>query len=327
MTTDGAIVPQEPRQGGIIGGSMSVGEVRAQVLVVQQLMKEVMKDGEHYGTIPGCGPKKTLLKPGAEKLCLLFRMDPQYDHQDAYDGQHLTINSKCTLYHIPTGQRLASGEGSCSTKEGKYAFREQSRVCPACGQPTIIKGKEEYGGGWLCFKKKGGCGQKWQDGAPEIEGQAVGKVPNENVADQYNTVLKMANKRSLVAAVLNATATSDIFTQDIEDFTDSAPAGAPSVSPPQEEPETRPDGRPEGTSKVVILALAAKPIEGGGTRYGIKMKGESGVERWANTINQKHYALAEMCKKERAYAYVLVEHNDPAKSWDLKSIEAGEAIK
>ena len=32
------------------------------------------------------------------------------------------------------------------------------------------------------------------------------------------TVLKMANKRSLVAAVLNATAASDIFTQDIEDM-------------------------------------------------------------------------------------------------------------
>ena len=43
-------------------------------------------------------------------------------------------------------------------------------------------------------------------------------MPNEDLADQYNTVLKMANKRSLVAAVLNSTAASDIFTQDIEDM-------------------------------------------------------------------------------------------------------------
>ena len=43
-------------------------------------------------------------------------------------------------------------------------------------------------------------------------------MPNDDLADQYNTVLKMSNKRSLVAAVLNVTAASDIFTQDIEDM-------------------------------------------------------------------------------------------------------------
>lgn len=35
--------------------------------------------------------------------------------------------------------------------------------CPTCGANAIIKGKEEYGGGWLCFKKKGGCGDKFTD--------------------------------------------------------------------------------------------------------------------------------------------------------------------
>ena len=37
-------------------------------------------------------------------------------------------------------------------------------LCPECGQPTIIKGKEEFGGGWLCWKKEGisgGCGAKF----------------------------------------------------------------------------------------------------------------------------------------------------------------------
>lgn len=35
-------------------------------------------------------------------------------------------------------------------------------VCPECGQfSSVIKGKAEYGGGYLCFKKKGGCGAKW----------------------------------------------------------------------------------------------------------------------------------------------------------------------
>ena len=37
-------------------------------------------------------------------------------------------------------------------------------ACPKCGKvKPVIKGKEEYGGGWVCFKKKGGCGATWQD--------------------------------------------------------------------------------------------------------------------------------------------------------------------
>lgn len=39
-----------------------------------------------------------------------------------------------------------------------------TRSCPQCGKSkAVIKGKAEYGGGWLCFKKKGGCGATWQD--------------------------------------------------------------------------------------------------------------------------------------------------------------------
>lgn len=199
-------------------GALSVVDVRGQVNLIQHIMKEVMKENEHYGVIPGTGTKPSLLKAGAEKLCLTFRLDPQYEIERQQEGVHLTITSKCTLFHIPSGQRYGSGMGSCSTRESKYAYRKASRKCPDCTKETIIKGKEEYGGGWVCFKRKGGCGAKFNDGDKSIEGQAEGRVPNEDIADQYNTVLKMANKRSLVAAVLNATAASDIFTQDIEDM-------------------------------------------------------------------------------------------------------------
>ena len=34
--------------------------------------------------------------------------------------------------------------------------------CPSCGtSDAVIKGREDWGGGWLCFEKKGGCGAKW----------------------------------------------------------------------------------------------------------------------------------------------------------------------
>ena len=199
-------------------GAMSIVDIKAQVNLIQHVMREVMKENQHYGVIPGTGTKPTLLKAGAEKLCLTFRLDPQYEIEQTFDGVHLSIVSKCILTHINSGQRFGSGMGSCSTKESKYAYRTQARKCPHCGKEAIIKGKEEYGGGWLCFKKKDGCGAKFSDGDVGIEGQSSGRVPNEDIPDQYNTVLKMANKRSLVAAVLNATAASDIFTQDIEDM-------------------------------------------------------------------------------------------------------------
>src|SRR3990167_2020016 len=203
-------------------GAMSIVDIKAQVNLIQHVMREVMQKDQHYGVIPGTGTKPTLLKAGAEKLCLTFRLDPQYESTERYDGAHLTVKSKCTLFHIPSSQRFGSGEGSCSTRESKYAYRTGSRKCPNCGAEAIIKGKDFKGDGlptgWICFGKKGGCGVKFLDGDKAIEGQTIGRIPNEDVADQYNTVLKMANKRSLVAAVLNATAASDIFTQDIEDM-------------------------------------------------------------------------------------------------------------
>ena len=208
---------------------LTAGQVKAQVQLIQSVMKEVMQKDEHYGVIPGTN-KPTLLKAGAEKLCLTFRLDPQYEIVERYDGDHLTITSRCLLYHIPTGRRYGSGMGSCSTRESKYAYRIAARTCPACGQAAIIKGKQEYGGGWVCFKKKDGCGAKFADGDAVIESQVHGRTANEDLPDQYNTVLKMANKRSLVAAALNATAASDIFTQDMEDAPE--PEAAPVVETP-----------------------------------------------------------------------------------------------
>jgi hypothetical protein len=224
-------------------GALSLVDIKAQVNLIQHVMKEVMQENQHYGIIPGTGTKPTLLKAGAEKLCLTFRLDPQYEIEQKQDGKHLTIMSKCTLWHIPSGQRYGSGMGSCSTLESKYAYRTSARKCPNCGSEAIIKGKEEYGGGWICFVKKGGCGAKFLERDEAITAQTVGRAPNEDVADQYNTVLKMANKRSLVAAVLNATAASDIFTQDIEDMPEFKPADerpAGGAQPSQEQPDSPP---------------------------------------------------------------------------------------
>jgi len=187
-------------------------------------MKHVMIKDIHYGVVPGCGDKPSLLKPGAEKLELMFRLAPHCDDMggkvlttDLPNG-HKTFEVHTALVHIPTGQVWAVGVGMCSTMETKYRYRNTARKCPYCGKEAIIKGKKEYGGGWLCWDKKGGCKATFTDDDPQITSQQSGRTEHDNPADYYNTCLKIAKKRSQVDGILSATAASDIFTQDLEDL-------------------------------------------------------------------------------------------------------------
>ena len=98
--------------------AMSVQQVLGQIALMQQIMATAMKDGEHYGRIPGCGDKPTLLKPGAEKLCLTFRLAPTYDVDERnLDREHREYRVQCTLSSILTGAFLGQGVGTCSTME------------------------------------------------------------------------------------------------------------------------------------------------------------------------------------------------------------------
>lgn len=194
-------------------------------------MRRVLKEGVHYGKIPGTGDKAALFKPGAESLCadMGLRPDPindgapilDFDGRDHNGEPFIYYQRKVNLYrlHPVTGDRVwvGAGSGSCTSWEDKYRWRTSVRTCPECGKAAIIKGKAEYGGGWICFRKKDGCGAKFPDGAVSITSQQAGRVANDRIADLANTILKMADKRALVAAVLNTTGVSDLFTQDLED--------------------------------------------------------------------------------------------------------------
>ena len=196
----------------------TTNEILHRVAIIQDVMKKVMQEGEHFGVIPGTGSKKTLFKAGAEKLSQVFKLLPRFEVKEStYLNDHKDFEVTCILHHLD-GSFQGEGVGSCSTKESKYRWRKGERTCPECSAPAIIKGKKEYGGGWLCFGKKGGCGSKWPDGASEIESQNVDRVENEDIADTYNTVLKMAKKRAHIDAIITATAASDIFTQDVGDI-------------------------------------------------------------------------------------------------------------
>ncbi len=202
----------------ILSTALTPQSVVAQVALIQQVMHAVMKDKEHYGTIPGCGDKKVLLKSGAEKLCFTFQLVPTFDIAErSLDGGHreyLVVTKLATRSGTPVGE----GVGTCSTMESKYRYRNGGVKCPQCGKEAVIKGKVEYGGGFLCFAKKGGCGAKFGDDDKAITSQATGKAENPDPADQFNTCLKMAKKRSIVDATITACAASDIFTQDLEEL-------------------------------------------------------------------------------------------------------------
>lgn len=179
---------------------LTVEEVVAQVQKVQELMRLVMHENEHYGVIPGTD-KPTLLKPGAEKLCLTFRLAPDYEIETVEQSDLVSVTAKCILTKISTGEVWGAGVGSCNSREKKYRY-----MWVPADPPT----QEEQD----ALKEKGTAG--WR----KVKGKWVWHVreENDNAYEYSNTITKMACKRALVAAVLNATAASDIFTQDMEDM-------------------------------------------------------------------------------------------------------------
>ena len=205
---------------------------------ITEFVSRVLRRDVDYGMIPGTD-KLTLLKPGAEKLTTFFGLSTRFqllERIEDWTGEdHGGEPFFYYLYrcHLYRGDLLvAEADGSCNSREQKYRYREAQRICPECGQAAIIKGKEEYGGGYVCFRKKGGCGAKFAVGDPVIESQQIGRVPNAEIADQVNTIQKMGQKRSLIAATLLAVNASEFFTQDVEDFinTTATTTQAPSIS-------------------------------------------------------------------------------------------------
>jgi hypothetical protein len=95
----------------------------------------------------------------------------------------------------------------------------------------------------------------------------TGKVENPDIADQYNTVLKMAKKRSVVDATLTVTAASDVFEQDLDEFSEAeleairagnnAERGKPRTEPPKKKEAPKPKPKPKPVSK---KAQEPKPV-------------------------------------------------------------------
>ena len=266
-------------------------------------------------SIPGVtdrpGAKKALGKPGAEALLAAFGLKSACSDEDppdldftgeAHGGEpFFRYRRVCRIFwggDERTGVCVAQMSGSCNSWESKYRYRNADRVCASCGKPTIRASKPPRTG-FYCWSKIGGCGLQFAADNPAITGQETGKVPNPDVADSENTILKMADKRALVAATIVATGFSDLVTQDIEDGApapDDAPArpSEASSAPPPASPAPRaPQPSPSGPQTVVGEALQlferllSGEIEGGAniaweaiSKEGWRRGQDGGPTRW-----------------------------------------------
>jgi len=222
------VEPMEPGEPGVpavresqqamvpvpIGGKDPVDQVKARVAMIDRLYKEVLKEGLHYGKIPGTD-KPTLLKPGAEKIVTMFQLAPKTTTEKEWlTNGHLNVDATVSLY-TPDGVFVASGQGSCSTLESKYRYRyADGEILGPVPREYWQSGKDR--GTWDNSLLHGGYPKKTEDKGWVIMKRGK-KVENEDIADQYNTVKKMAIKRALVGATLMLGA-SDRFTHDMEDF-------------------------------------------------------------------------------------------------------------
>jgi hypothetical protein len=170
-----------------------------------------------YGVIPGT-KKKSLLKPGAEKLLRLFGLGARNrlaDKEIDRAANFAMYTYRCEVYHLRSNVVIAECEGSVNSQEVKYRER------------TVWR------------KKKLANGKEVSESIKE-------ETP---VCDILNTIMKMAQKRALIGATILATSASDFFTQDMEADEDPEMTKAQDTPPPTSEPKSAASGTPATTAQ------------------------------------------------------------------------------
>lgn len=254
------------------------------------------------------------------------------------------------------GRFMGEAIGSCNSWESKYRYRwvaeenlpgsigaDGLHLLPKRGgrktmfEPMFAIEKAETTGKygkpaeyWKRFEDAMDAGTsrrgKKKMGTREFDGifldmdETQYRIPNPDVADVINTLQKMAQKRSLVAAVLVVTNCSDAFTQDIEDFAEQQNHEAhhepqePARNVPPEIEALFKDSIPTGATTAAFNLVRAALIEAlpqnGEDEYR-RILEHNGIKQKGNTIAQSRAAvmqcwtLAQSANKTRAKATPL----------------------
>lgn len=266
-----------------ISQGASVTELVQRARLIDECYKRIMKRDIHFGVIPGTYGKPSLLKAGAEKLLSLFNLgatEPIIKEKELPEGHReylITIN----IIHYPTSRLVGTGLGLCSTMEKKYRYRNTAdfEVLDEEIPGDARERKSEY--------RKEGYGMK------KIEGEWAWvhytdseASENPDLADMFNTVLKMAHKRALVAGALVVTGASDIFTQDIEDFAD--------IGKKEEKPEEK-----QGDTNT--------------SSFKRKVTVQEGIEVWESSVKD---VIEKPSKSGKPYFIVELDNGKSCFSWD-----------
>jgi hypothetical protein len=175
----------------------SPAEALRRVQELQAFVAKVMVRDTDYGVIPGAGNKPALLQPGAQKLAEMYGF--AYSFEDVaviedWDKPLFMYRKKCVLTSKRDGRFICDGIGSCNSREDRYAWRWVP-------ENKLPQGTDKK----LCKTRSTKYGTQY-------------RLPNEDVFSLVNTIEKMACKRALVMAVIGATRSSGVFTQDVEDI-------------------------------------------------------------------------------------------------------------
>lgn len=223
-----------------------------------EFVKQILIEGTDFGKVPG-SERPCLLKPGAEKLSTFFGLVPEFElesYLEAWDGMNsggeplFYYRYKCRL--LKNGRSIGEGVGSCNSWESKYRYRwVQESQLPEGSDKTKLqaRGGTIWEPGFAIEKgettgKYGKPPEYWQrfrdaianntaraetreskSNGKKIYGHVIDstmyRLPNPDVADQVNTLQKMAQKRAHIAAVLCGVNASEYFTQDLDDRGDN----------------------------------------------------------------------------------------------------------
>ena len=203
-----------PRTVGIMRPTVTPAAMIEAHKEISELITKALESGKDYGTIPGAGDKPTLLKPGAERLAAAFGTLPRYSivAQDIDHDRVVPWAKRKKVWH-----NKFKGDKSFDWQQENGESLGLYRYVIRC---ELVRRDE----GTIVGDGLGSCST--------MESKYV-----DRPRDCENTVLKMAQKRALVAAVLNAFGLSDRFTQDVEDQPHDAPT-APIPTAPADEPPT-----------------------------------------------------------------------------------------
>jgi len=171
---------------------------------VRACTKAVLREGTDYGHIPGTsGDEKSLWRPGAQKLLQWFGLSFSCERVEVErddDGRKHGITYRATVYRrlgdaAPTV--VATCEGTADYDESKF-FQSAEQV------KARLRDAEHK---WAAKDRRAPNADRWNSA-------------KEYRAD-WNALMKRAQKRAIVGAVVDATAAGGIFSDREED--DHAP--------------------------------------------------------------------------------------------------------